>query len=136
MNTDPRNRIKRPDMPQYEPEPVASDNTEELSQDDLNEWVVQKIIRLELDQFRKEAKPIRPATAERIEVPKQPERPKPKVQPYESMYGKTEDEVAPPAKKPGRNKKMIILALIIGLAAYLTWLGYQYFVLGYTLPGG
>lgn len=120
-------------MPQYEPEPTVNDTTEELSQDDLNEWVVQKIIRLELDQFRKEAKPIRPATAERIE--KQPERPKPKVQPYESMYGKTEDEVGPPPKKSNRNKKMIILAIIIALAAYLTWLGYQYFVLGYTLPG-
>ena len=136
----PRDRIKRPDIqvPQYEPEPIIEDNSEGLSQDDLNEWLTQKVIRLELDTFRKEARegrtPIQQQqSARRIE----PERLKPKQQPYESMYGKTEEESAPIVKpKSDKNKKMVILGIILILAGYLAYLGYQYFVLGYTVPGG
>ena len=131
----PRERIKRPEMPQYEPEP-EDDNSEGLSQDDLNEWLTQKVIRLELDTFRKEAKEGRSPLQQRpqrVEPQRFKEKPK---QPYESMYGKTEDEVTPVKKKDtSKNKKMITLVLIIVIAGYLAWTAYQYFVLGYTLGG-
>jgi hypothetical protein len=141
----PRDRIKRPEMPQYEierPEPIIEDNSEGLSQDDLNEWLTQKIIRLELDTFRKEAREGRSPLQQRPSVQRieperlKPEVKKPKQQPYESMYGQTEEESEKaPKPKSDKNKKMIVLALILIIAGYLAYLGYQYFVLGYTLPG-
>jgi len=137
----PRDRIKQPEMPQYEPEPeLIDDNSEGLSQDDLNEWLTQKIIRMELETFRKEARegrtPIQqrqpPAGAQRIE----PVKAKPKQQPYESMYGKTEEEVTP-VKPKGKSKTKTILMFvaIIAIAYLLVQVGLYLFA-GYSLPGG
>jgi len=143
MNQPPRDRIKRPEMPEaprYEPEPMPlEDNSEGLSQDDLNEWLTQKVIRLELEQFRKESRegrtplqqqqPARRIEPERVQV-------KPKQQPYESMYGKTEDEVTP-VKPKGKSKTKTILMFvaIIAIAYLLVQVGLYLFA-GYSLPGG
>ena len=142
MNQPPRDRIKRPEMPEaprYEPEPMPLENDSEgLSQDELNEWLVQKIIRFENAQFKKEAREGRsplqqPVGARRIE----PERlqAKPKQQPYESMYGKTEEEVTPvKVKGKSKTKTIVMFVFIIAIAGVLAWVGLQ--LMGWTVSGG
>jgi hypothetical protein len=137
----PRDRIKRPDMPQFEPEPEQiDDNSEGLSQDDLNEWLTQKIIRFELEIFRKEAREGRTPlqqrqSVQRIEPERFKDKPKPKQQPYESMYGKTEDEVTPVKPKgKSKTKTIVMFIFIIAIAGLLAWVGLQ--LMGWTVSGG
>jgi hypothetical protein len=135
MQNQPRERIKRPEVyNQPEPEEVES---EELTQDDLNEWLTQKVIRLELETFRKEARegrsPLRQGTAKTIEKPKP-------IQPYERQYGPNQEEtdrISPPPKKKGgmNGKRLVMLVIILAAACYVGYLAYQYLVLGYTFGG-
>jgi hypothetical protein len=135
----PRDRIKRPEMylpPEInEPEPV--DDSDGLSQDDLNEWLTQKVIRLELETFRKEAREAR--GVRRLEPERLQERPKelPKRQPYETMYGKTEEEATPIKKVKGKSKvKTIMMLLAIAGVAYLLLQVVLYLMGGTVATGG
>lgn len=134
----PRERIKRPETPQFQPPEPEPENEEGLTQDELNEWLTQKIIRLELGQFRKEAKESRVPPIQRIETP-HPSNPIKRPQPYESMYGTTEDDLIEKGKikKPkGKNniKTMLVFVAIIIIAYILIQVGLVLFA-GYNLPG-
>jgi hypothetical protein len=139
----PRDRIKRPEIylpPEInEPEPI--DDSEGLSQDDLNEWLTQKVIRLELEHFRKESREGRTPLQQRqrMEPERLQERPKelPKKQPYETMYGKTEEEAAPIKKAKGKSKvKTILMLLAIAGVAYLLLQVVLYLMGGTVATGG
>jgi hypothetical protein len=128
----PRERIKRPEV--YNP-PVDEiiDDSEGLSQDDLNEWLTQKVIRLELASFRKEASEVRPQQ-HRQPIPLEKEDKKTKHQPYEDMYGS--QEVVKPKKVNKSNlKTLLIFIAIIGIA-YLLLQVCLYLFAGYSLPAG
>jgi len=137
----PRERIKRPEFapPQFQPPEPEPENEEGLTQDELNEWLTQKIIRLELGQFRKEAKEAAsPIQRQRIEMPR-PAEPVKKPQPYEAMYGTTEDDLVEKGKikKPkgkSKVKSLIIYAAIIIIASILIQVGLVLFG-GYSFLG-
>lgn len=134
----PRERIKRPELPpQFEPEPETVEDSEGLTQDELNEWLTQKIIRLELGQFRKEA--MTPSQQRQPQPQRPAEKVKPKIQPYEAMYGPTEDDLVKTGKvvKPkGKSKaKMIMMFIAIIIIAYILFqVGLMLFA-GYSIPG-
>ena len=104
-----RERIIRPQpevRPQTEPQ---EDGLEDLTQDELNEWLTQKVIQLELEQQRSKYTPAASQPIPTRKPPiKAPNRPK---QPYEENY--TPEVVDTPKKKKRSTGSLI--ALFIGL---------------------
>jgi hypothetical protein len=117
----PRDRIIRPQpeprsMPQNEP---RDDGLEDLTQDELNDWLTQKVIQLErelLNQRDSNPTPIQPNYAPkaplvyRTQGQQQPAPPQRAKQPYEEKYS-TDNE--PPKKK--KRSLGSTIALFIGL---------------------
>ena len=106
-----RERIIRPPAEPPRNEPPPEDGLEDLTQDELNEWLTQKVIQLELEQQRNKY-----ATNGAVSQPipirkppiKAPNRPK---QPYEENYTPAEQET--PKKKKRSTGSLV--ALFIGL---------------------
>jgi len=132
----PKDRVKRPEMPNFQQfnQPTPQNNEpDELSQDDFNEWVFRKIVRLDLNQMRKEEREGQKFTEQLKQPP-----PKSKIppQPYEQVYGPTEDElvadkkIPKPKKKDG--KRLIYLVIFIAIACAIGYYAYKILVEGYS----
>jgi len=133
----PKDRVKRPEMPNFQQQfnQPQNDEPDELSQDDFNEWMFRKIVRMELSQMRTEEREGR-ISAERLKPPVGQPKPKPNVSPYDQGYGKTEDELTEEGKLPKvkkkDNKKLIFLLIIIAAACVAGYYAYKILVEGYS----
>ncbi len=130
----PKDRIKQPPAPPQFQQPTEQPTEGELTQDELNEWFVESIIRLQLGKYRQEAKegkspfqvPPMPQTQQPIRQPKE-------AQPYERMYGTTEAESPVVKKKPRDNKRMMWIIILIIAGGVAIYYAYQLLFGGYTL---
>lgn len=117
----PRERIIRGKQEFLGSEP--ENGYEDLTQDELNEWMTKKIIRLEKNQMRIEDG--KPASKQPFSLRK----PKAK-QPYEDQYDP--DKQPPPKKKPAIGKTLWILIGLI-LTGIAIWYVYQITFGGMTI---
>lgn len=133
----PKDRVKRPEMPNFQQQfnQPQNDEPDELSQDDFNEWMFRKIVRMELSQMRQEEREGR-VSAERLKPTVNQPKSKIPAQPYDQAYGKTEDELTSEGKLPKvkkkDNKKIIYLIIFIAIACVIGYYGYKILVEGYS----
>ena len=129
-----RERIIRP-TPEPRPpqnEQPPEDGLEDLTQDELNEWLTQKVIQLEREQMRRQY--VEPNADMSQPIPlrkppiKAPQRPK---QPYEENY--TSEEKETPKKKKRSTGSMIALFVGLILVAILI-INIIGILIGYQLP--
>jgi len=159
MQQQPRERVKRPQLPfvQEEEEILDQDEmneyltqniiklelaklrgkkadlTKDLSQDDLNEWLAMKTMKLEAEVVGDT--PPRAIARQFVPQPKKDLKGKEiKKNLYEDVYGDPELEEPTKAKGKSKAKPIIIFLIIIIVAWALIQLGLYLFA-GYSLPG-